>query len=79
MKANQKIRSLKKDHSAIVQALMGILVLVLVASAIMGTIAYQSVNASDNNNTDAKSDTIIDLWPFMVAIGIFMAIVRFAV
>lgn len=79
MKANQKIRSLKKEQSAVVQALMGILVLVLIASSIIGVIAAQSENAVSNASTDAKTDTIIDLWPFMVIIGIFLAIVRFAV
>lgn len=80
MKANQKFKeTVSGDDDAFVGLIIAILLAVLVASAVMGTIANESQDAEDLTATDDKTDTIIDLWPFLVAIGVLLYIVKMAV
>ena len=79
MKANQKAfemeyRSIVEDNNALLGAFIGIVLLVLVASVVIGIVANQTAVAEANADTDDKTDAMIDLWPFGVGAMVLFAI-----
>lgn len=74
MKANQSLRTMQSDNNAFVGVIIGMLVIVLIGSSVITIIANNSQVAEDSADTDSKTDSIIDLWPFGVAIAILLYI-----
>lgn len=67
-----------ENKSAFVKAIIGMVVLFLVASAVIGTVATNSQDAENKSATDDKTDAIIDLWPFIMAIAILLMGLKYA-
>ena len=76
MKANQFVSRIKDDERGFVSIVIGLLVIVIVAGALIGTIGTSSANASANQHTDSTVDIIINLWPLMVIIGVLLYILK---
>ena len=72
------LRDLSEHEEGFVGTILGVVIVILVASAVIGVVANNSAVAEANADTDTKTDSIIDLWPFMFAIAILLGVVKIA-
>lgn len=77
MKANQKFLEFKQDDNAgVVGFVIGMFLVILLASSLITTIVTESENASSDANVTGATETMIDLWPLLFAIIPVVVIVK---
>lgn len=68
------------DESSIAGMLVGALVGVVVAGALLPVIANQTavLETDSAGDLDTNEETLIGLWPLLIIVGVMMAIIGFA-
>lgn len=67
------------DESSILNLIVYALIGVVIAVALIPTIANQSHLLEINAELDGASQTLVGLWPLLVVVGVFLAIIKLAI